>query len=107
MDGEHSVAPMRPSGYLTRHGHRWRNEGRRSGGVQGDANRGGAPGGIRAFAPLARSPELTVWRARAQRIGPYLVGAAMFAIAVWVLRGALRRYGIEDLQSELSALTIH
>jgi uncharacterized membrane protein YbhN (UPF0104 family) len=75
--------------------------------VQGDANRGGAPGGIRAFAPLARSPELTAWRARAQRIGPYLVGGAMFAIAVWVLRGALRRYGIEDLHAELVALTVH
>ena len=75
--------------------------------MQGDANRGGAPGGIRAFAPLARSPELTAWRARAQRIGPYLVGGAMFAIAVWVLRGALRRYGIDDLHAELAALTLH
>ncbi|MFO1049474.1 MAG: lysylphosphatidylglycerol synthase domain-containing protein [Geminicoccaceae bacterium] len=72
-----------------------------------DADCGGAPAGIGVFASLARRQDVSAWRARVQRVAPYLVGGAMFAVAVWVLRGALRRYGIEDLHAELAALTPH
>lgn len=77
------------------------------GGVQRDADCGGAPVGIGVFASLARRQEMSAWRARVQRFAPYLVGGAMFGVAVWVLRGALRRYGIDDLHAELAALTLH
>ena len=56
-------------------------------------------------APPARHQGLGAWRGVAQRIVPYVVGAAMFGIAVWVLRGALHRYGIADLHAEIAALT--
>ncbi|MGD9507119.1 MAG: hypothetical protein AB7I59_16980 [Geminicoccaceae bacterium] len=73
--------------------------------MQRDADRGGAPAGIGVFASLARRQDLSAWRAVAQRLAPYVVGAAMFGIAVWVLRGALHRYGLADLHAELVALT--
>jgi uncharacterized membrane protein YbhN (UPF0104 family) len=73
--------------------------------VQRDADRGGAPAAIGVFASLARREDVSAWRATAQRLVPYVVGAAMFGIAVWVLRGALHRYGIADLHAELVALT--
>lgn len=73
--------------------------------MQRDADHGGAPAGIGVFASLARRQDLSAWRALAQRLAPYIVGAAMFGIAVWVLRGALHRYGIADLHAELVALT--
>ena len=75
--------------------------------MDGDANRGGAFGGIRAFAPLARSPELTAWRARAQRIGPYLVGGAMFAMAIWVLRARCAATTSTTCTAELASLSLH
>lgn len=72
-----------------------------------DGSRGDAQGGIGVFRELARRPELTVWRAWAQRVVPYVVGAAMFGIAVWVLHSALRRYHLADLNAELAELTFH
>lgn len=38
---------------------------------------------------------------------PYLVGAAMFAIAIWVLHSALRRYHLADLHAELAEVSPH
>jgi uncharacterized membrane protein YbhN (UPF0104 family) len=43
--------------------------------------------------------------ARLRRVLPYLVGAGMFAVAVWVLHSALRRYHLADLQSELAEIS--
>ena len=37
-----------------------------------------------------------------RRVLPYLVGGAMFAVAIWVLRSTLRRYDLADLQAELA-----
>jgi uncharacterized membrane protein YbhN (UPF0104 family) len=72
-----------------------------------DGSRGDAAGGIGVFRELARHPELSAWRAWAQRVVPYVVGGAMFAIAVWVLHSALRRYHLADLHAELAELTVH
>ena len=41
------------------------------------------------------------------RVLPYLVGAAMFGVAVWVLHSALRRYDLADLHAELAELTLY
>jgi uncharacterized membrane protein YbhN (UPF0104 family) len=72
-----------------------------------DGSRGDAPGGIGVFRDLARNPNLGAMRARAQRVLPFLVGAAMFGVAVWVLHSALRRYDLADLHAELVSLTLH
>ena len=72
-----------------------------------DGSRGDASGGIGVFRELARDPELSTWRASAQRILPYVVGAAMFGIAVWVLHSTLRRYHLADLHAELVELTLY
>ena len=55
--------------------------------MEGDADgsRGDIAGGIGVFRQLARRPEVGAWWARAQGVCPYLVGAAMFGVAVWVL----------------------
>lgn len=71
-----------------------------------DGSRGDAAGGIGVFRQLARHPEVGAWRAWAQRVMPYVVGAAMFGIAVWVLHSALRRYDLADLHAELAELTL-
>ena len=70
-----------------------------------DDSRGGTSGAIALFRELARHPEVGALRARLQRIAPYLVGAVMFGVAVWVLHSALRRYDLADLHSELATLT--
>ena len=72
-----------------------------------DGSRGDASGGIGVFRELARHPELSTWRASAQRVLPYVVGAAMFGIAVWVLHSTLRRYHLADLHAELVELTLY
>ena len=72
---------------------------------EADDGRGDAPPAIGVFRDLARHPESGVWRDRAQLALPYLIGAAMFGIAVWVLHSALRRYGLADLHAELAELT--
>jgi uncharacterized membrane protein YbhN (UPF0104 family) len=40
-----------------------------------------------------------------RRLMPYLVGAAMFGLALWVLHSTLHRYDLADLQAELAGLT--
>ncbi len=40
-----------------------------------------------------------------RRVLPYIVGGAMFAVAVWVLHSTLRRYDLADLQSELAEIS--
>jgi uncharacterized membrane protein YbhN (UPF0104 family) len=71
-----------------------------------DRGRGDAAGGLGVFRELARHPDVGALRARAQRILPFLVGAAMFGIAVWVLHGALARYDLADLHAELISLSL-
>jgi uncharacterized membrane protein YbhN (UPF0104 family) len=77
--------------------------------VDGDADPGrrGAFAGIGLLQRLYGQPELKAWRARARAVFPYLVGAAMFAVAIWVLRSTLRRYDLHDLHSELANLSLH
>ena len=79
------------------------------GGLERDADdsRGGASGTLGLFRELARHPEVGALRARLQRIAPYLVGAIMFGVAVWVLHSALRRYDLADLHAELATLTLN
>ncbi len=71
-----------------------------------DRSRGDASGGIGVFRDLARHPEVGAFRAKAQRVVPFVVGAAMFGVAVWVLHSALRRYDLADLHAELASLTL-
>ena len=68
-----------------------------------------AAGGIGAVPRAVRADPSTV-RSRGGPCGrcacvPYLVGAAMFAVAVWVLHSTLRRYDLADLHAELAELT--
>ena len=51
--------------------------------MDGDADTGrrGAFAGIGSLKRLYRQPELQAWTARARAVFPYLVGAAMFAVA--------------------------
>jgi uncharacterized membrane protein YbhN (UPF0104 family) len=42
-----------------------------------------------------------------RRALPYLVGAAMFGVAVWVLYSTLRRYDLADLHAELAELSTY
>ena len=72
-----------------------------------DTDRRGALAGIGSLKRLHRHPEVKAWQARARAVLPYLVGAAMFALAIWVLRTTLRRYDLHDLHSELASLTLH
>lgn len=51
-----------------------------------------------------RQEEMASWRARARRLMPYLVGAVMFAVAVWVLHRTLSRFHLGDLRAELASL---
>ena len=62
--------------------------------------RGGTHGGLGGVGLGAAS-----WRERVRLALPYLVGGVMFAVAVWVLYSALRRYELADLHAELATLT--
>lgn len=55
--------------------------------------------------PPSHRRRLSLWRARARRLLPYIVGAVMFAVAVWVLHSTLSRFHFEDLKAELAELT--
>jgi hypothetical protein len=60
-----------------------------------------------AAAPGSAPPRrrLAGLRDLARRILPYLVGAVMFAVAVWVLHSTLGRFDLDDLRAELAELT--
>ncbi len=54
-----------------------------------------------------RHPRWATIRDQLRHWLPYLVGAAMFAIAIWVLHSALRRYHLADLHAELAEVSTH
>lgn len=54
-----------------------------------------------------RHPRWATLRDQVRHWLPYLVGAAMFAIAIWVLHSALRRYHLADLHAELAEVSTH
>lgn len=56
--------------------------------------------------PEARHGRLAGLRSTLRRLSPYLIGGAMFTIAVWVLHSTLARYDLSDLHAELSQLTL-
>ena len=62
---------------------------------------------IADLAALDKRPGPPGWRARARALGPYLVGAVMFAVAIWVLHGTLSRFHLDDLQAEIANLGLH
>lgn len=56
--------------------------------------------------PGTEIPVRLSWRQQARRVAPYAVGAAMFAVAIWVLHSTLARFHLGDLQTELQQLTL-
>lgn len=52
-----------------------------------------------------RRRRLTLLREQLRHVLPYLVGAAMFGVAIWVLHSALRRYHLADLHAELAQVS--
>lgn len=54
-----------------------------------------------------RHPRWATMRDHLRHWLPYLVGAAMFAIAIWVLYSALHRYHLADLHAELAEVSTH
>lgn len=53
-----------------------------------------------------RPPPPRTWRETGRRLLPYVVGAVMFAVAVWVLHSTLSRFHLEDLTAELAELSL-
>ncbi|MFO1071545.1 MAG: lysylphosphatidylglycerol synthase domain-containing protein [Geminicoccaceae bacterium] len=62
---------------------------------------------IADLASLEQPHGASGWRARLRVLVPYLVGAIMFAVAVWVLHRTLGRFHLGDLQSEIANLSLH
>ncbi len=52
-----------------------------------------------------RHPRLVAFRDGLRHWLPYVVGAAMFALAIWVLHSTLRRYHLADLHAELAEVS--
>ena len=61
---------------------------------------------VPTVAPLLPAPS-SGSRSRVRRALPYLVGAGMFAVAVWVLHSTLRRYDLADLHAELAEISTY
>jgi uncharacterized membrane protein YbhN (UPF0104 family) len=61
--------------------------------------------GLTDAVPDARHGRVAGLRAVMRRLSPYLIGAAMFTVAVWVLHSTLARYSLADLHEELARLT--
>jgi uncharacterized membrane protein YbhN (UPF0104 family) len=55
--------------------------------------------------PTAREGGHPGLRGALRRLSPYLIGGAMFTIALWVLHSTLARYHLADLHEELAQLT--
>lgn len=61
--------------------------------------------GLTDAVPHARPGRLAGLEAVLRRLSPYLIGGAMFTIAVWVLHSTLARYDLGDLHAELAEIS--
>ena len=61
----------------------------------------------RELSPLGQARSVTEpgWCHALHQAAPYVLGAVMFAVALWVLGRTLGRYDVADLQAELAAFT--
>ena len=60
------------------------------------ARRNGFPMALRRTGRRPSRRLLAFWRVKVKPIAPYILGAVMFAVAIWVLRSTLRRYHLAD-----------
>lgn len=59
-----------------------------------------------ALRPVLKPEPPRTWREWVRRLLPYLVGAIMFGVAVWVLHTTLSRFHLEEVKAELAELTL-